>query len=239
MTQSISYHSATLVEETMQDDSKYFLNPFFRWMCTFVNYSTVSADLLHIFRCYKVGVKSSGEVIYWQHDLQGNCRGGKLMKYDNAGHRLKDYGAKWMHSLMHQSEFNLCQVPFGAHLLPSHPQNCTVVVVESEKTALIAAAYHVMYFNDEPRLPLFIATGGAGNLKNTLKYLKGRHVVIFPDEDQTIEWSKIASQYSSTFRSLAINITVRQMVIDGTLPPRSDYGDLLALKYGAFRVSIP
>lgn len=238
MTQSISYHSPSLVEETMQNDSNYFLNPFFMWMCTFVNDSTVSDNLLYIFHRYKVGMTSSGEVIYWQHDLQGNCRGGKLMKYDNTGHRLKNYGAKWMHSLMRQSDFNLSQVPFGLHLLPSHPQNCSVVVVESEKTALIAAAYHVLYINDQPRLPLFIATGGAGNLKNTLKYLKGRHVVIFPDEDQVIEWSKIASQYSSTFRSLSIDTTVRQMVIDGTLPPKSDYGDLLALKYGAFQMSI-
>ena len=238
MTQPISYHPASLVEESMQNIPDYYLSPFFMWMCTFVSYSTVCADLLNIFRRYKVGMKPTGEVIYWQHDLQGNCRGGKLMKYDNNGHRLKDYGAKWMHSLLRQPDFNLCQVPFGLHLLPSFPMDCSVAVVESEKTALLAAAYHTIYFNNESRLPLFIATGGAGNLKNTLKYLKGRHVVIFPDEDQMIEWSKIASQFAPSFRSLTIDTSVRQKVIDGTLPPKSDYGDLLAQKYGAFPVTI-
>lgn len=230
MNNEISFHPATLVDKSMQNTGNYYLNPLFEWMCLLASYTTAFMHLLPIFQRYKVGVTSNNEVIYWQHDLQGNCRGGKIMKYLSNGHRDKQYGAKWVHSALNLHDFNLCQVPFGLHLLPSFPSNCTIAVVESEKTALLAAAYNVVYLNNENRLPLFIATGGAGNLNNTLKYLKGRKVVIFPDEDQTIAWAKIASKHASSFRSLSIDSTVRQAVIDGILPPKSDLGDLLAIR---------
>lgn len=221
MNNNISFHPASLVNESMQNIANYYLNPLFEWLCTLASYTTVFKHILPIFQRNKVEVTPNDEVIYWQHDLQGNCRGGKIMRYHRNGHRDKQYGAKWVHSAMKLHDFNLCQVPFGLHLLPSFPLDTTVAVVESEKTALLATAYHVIYFNNEKRLPLFIATGGAGNLNNTLKYLKGRRVVIFPDEDQTIEWSKTASQHSSSFRSLAIDTTVKQYVINGMLPQKA------------------
>ena len=212
----------------MKKTAYYYINPLFLWMCSLARYITVFDDILNIFRRYKVGVTSDEKIIYWQHDLQGNCRAGKVMKYDYDGHRNKQYGAQWVHSLMHQHNFNLEQVPFGLHLLPSHPHDCTVAVVESEKTALMAAAYHVAYFKGESRLPLFISTGGAGNLLKTLHHLRGRKVVLFPDEDQSIAWAKIASQQRSLFRSIAIDSTVSKYVINGSLSSKSDYGDLLA-----------
>ena len=229
MNNNISYHSASVVDKSMGNITDYYLNPLFLWMCSLASYTTVFNHLLPIFVRYKVGVTPNGDVIYWQHDQQGNCRGGKVMKYHENGHRVKEYGARWMHSMLHIPNFNLCQVPFGAHLLPSHPHDLTVAVVESEKTALLAAAYHIKYLNGENRLPLFIATGGAGGLAATLKHLKGRKVVLFPDEGQMIEWSKIASKNRSLFRSITIDTTTRQYVIDGLLPPKSDYGDLLEL----------
>lgn len=229
--ENISFHPAALVELSMQDVDDYYRNSLFEWMCLLSDSDTIFENMLPIFRRYKVGVTPNNEVIYWQHDLQGNCRGGKLMRYNADGHRDKSYGARWVHSDLKVPDFNLSQVPFGLHLLPTMPPDNTVAVVESEKTALMAAAYHVVHFNNDTRLPLFIATGGAGNLAAALSHLKGRRVVIFPDEDQIIEWSNIASRHASSFRSIAIDTTVRQCVLAGLLPPKSDYGDLLALKY--------
>ena len=117
-----------------------------------------------------------------------------------------------------------------ATVAPSRPHRGSG---RERKNALLAAAYHIKYLNGENRLPLFIATGGAGGLAATLKHLKGRKVVLFPDEDQMIEWSKIASKNRSLFRSITIDTTTRQYVIDGLLPPKSDYGDLLELIHNA------
>ncbi len=196
-------------------------------MCSLANYTDIFKHLLPIFHRYKVGVTSDEKVIYWQHDVEGKCRAGKVMKYHENGHRVKEFGARWIHSTLRLPDFNLSQVPFGLHLLPSHPLNATVAVVKSEKTALLAATYNVRHLNGDLKLPLFIATGGTGNLVNTLRYLKGRKVVLFPDEDQTIEWARIASRHRSWFRSITIDSTVRQAVAAGLLPPKSDYGDLI------------
>ena len=226
-----STHQASEVNKSMQNETNYYLNPLFQWMCSFSTNTQVIKSMLSLFCRYRVGVTPDEKVIYWQHDIEGKCRAGKVMKYDHRGHRDKQYGAQWMHTLNHLDDFNLSQVPFGLHLLAKHPFDTSVVVVESEKTALLAAAYHVECLNGDSRLPLFIATGGAGNLKNTLQYLKGRKVIIMPDEDQSVEWAKIASQHRSSMRSVTIDTTVRQYVIDGILPPKSDYGDLLTLVY--------
>ena len=63
---------------------------------------------------------------------------------------------------------------FGEHLLPLHPAR-TVMLVESEKSALIASRFVPEY--------LWLATGGMQGCfnSNALQVLKGRDVVLFPD----------------------------------------------------------
>ena len=118
-------------------------------MCSLANYTDIFKHLLPIFHRYKVGVTSDEKVIYWQHDVEGKCRAGKVMKYHENGHRVKEFGARWIHSTLQLPDFNLSQVPFGLHLLPSHPLNATVAVVESEKTARLAATYNVRHLNGD------------------------------------------------------------------------------------------
>ena len=57
---------------------------------------------------YRLGVTKSGDVIFFQIDVHGRCRTGKVMKYDpESGHRIKDenIGGRviWVHSLMKRS----------------------------------------------------------------------------------------------------------------------------------------
>lgn len=73
---------------------------------------------------------------------------------------------------------------FGEHLVVGN--NRTVVIVESEKTAIILG---MMYINI-----VFIATGGASNLERLeWDFLNGRNVIVYPDKGVQ-EWFKIADQ---------------------------------------------
>ena len=135
-------------------------------------------------RDYQLGVTSMRDVIFFQLDLGGSCRTGKIMKYDpETGHRIKDENCpgriNWVHSLMKASgqlprEWELTQFLFGEHLLRQYPGK-VVALVESEKTAVICAGLM-------PRF-LWLATGGKSSVNERLLVLKGRRVVAFPDID--------------------------------------------------------
>lgn len=142
---------------------------------------------------YNLGVTRSRDVIYFQVDVKGNVRTGKIMKYNpQTGKRIKDpdtpFKINWVHSLMKHSgqlpkDWELTQCLFGEHLLSDPQNNCkTVALVESEKTAVIASAIMPKY--------IWLATGGKSQLKpEKLSVLKGRKVIAFPDVDGYQEWS--------------------------------------------------
>jgi hypothetical protein len=136
-----------------------------------------------------------GANIFWQMDLNGNLRTGKVMLYDKeSGKRVKVPYDKidWVHSLLKKKgeikEFNLAQCFYGIHQINTNPKDKPVAIVESEKTAVIASVY----------LPEFIwiATGGKNGCKwlewQVNKDLKGRNVFLFPDINFYNAWSSNA-----------------------------------------------
>ena len=145
---------------------------------------------------YRLGVTSDGDVIFFQLDLQGRCRTGKIMKYNpQTGHRIKDpatpHRIDWVHSrLKHAGKlpasWTLTQCLFGEHLLSAHPDK-TVALVESEKTAVICAGILPKF--------LWLATGGKSQLGDKLLVLQGRKIVAFPDVDGFEVWSQKLSNY--------------------------------------------
>lgn len=147
---------------------------------------------------YQLGVTSKGDVIFFQLDINGSCRTGKIMKYNpETGHRIKDENCpgriNWVHSLMKSSgqlpqDWQLTQCLFGEHLLRQYP-NKVVALVESEKTAVICAGLM-------PRF-LWLATGGKSMINERLLILKGRKVVAFPDIDGYDEWQRKLADYTS------------------------------------------
>jgi len=98
-------------------------------------------------RKYKVGfsTKFDGDsTIFWQIAKDG-VRSGKIMQYTKFGKRKKSNGfsfTTWVHSEIYKENFELKQELFGLHLSHRHK---TIVVVESEKTALICD----MFFNNK------------------------------------------------------------------------------------------
>lgn len=140
---------------------------------------------------YHIGVTKAREVIYFQIDMQGRCRTGKIMKYDPAtGHRIKDENIpskiNWVHSILKHKgvlpqSWTLTQCIFGEHLLSKYP-NQKVALVESEKTAIICTALMPSY--------IWLATGGKAQLGDKLNVLHGREVIAFPDIDGFEEWQR-------------------------------------------------
>ncbi len=143
---------------------------------------------------YRLGVTKAGDVIFFQIDKDGNCRTGKIMKYDpETGHRIKDEQTKgritWAHSLLKYAnalprDWRLTQCLFGEHLLAEHPDK-PVALVESEKTAVICAAMMPEY--------IWLATGGKSQFNERLNVLQERDIVAFPDVDGFDTWTEKAA----------------------------------------------
>ena len=148
-----------------------FNNPLFIFFKSYFDESTI----VKIWNLYEVKTeKLNGEylTIFPQLDLEFNLRTIKKMKYNSqTGKRSKSF-FQWYNP----KKSNLKQCLFGLHLL-IHPEfkKSKIVIVESEKTALLG----MLYFKSKY---LFLATGGLMNLtKEKLKPLENREVILIPD----------------------------------------------------------
>lgn len=143
-----------------------------------------SEQVLRVYDDYLIGATRKGNVIFWQIDHKGQVHGGHIMQYRIDGHRNGFQG--WTHIPLIKvgllpPDWQLYQCLFGQHLLSKCPDT-HVCLVESEKTALIMAAYQPQY--------LWLATAGSGGLSaEKLECLKGRHVTLFPDSGCYEKWS--------------------------------------------------
>lgn len=141
--------------------------------------------------------KIKGAVIFWQKDIDGNIRTGKIMQYNpNTGKRIHEESnvINWEHKSLNKPDFHLKQCFYGEHLLKDNKK--TVAIVESEKSCIIASVYF-------PEL-VWLASGGKDGLNvNKCKVLKGRTVILFPDISKPTEkvksfklWTSKAKEFS-------------------------------------------
>ena len=143
---------------------------------------------------YYVSSTADGRTIFWQIDAECRIRTGKVMAFDIAsGRRKHTPGAvDWVHSILKREgtlpeDWELTQCLYGEHLLALQP-TAAVALVESCKTAHVGYALF-------PRM-LWLATGSLQGLTTErLRPLKGRRVVLFPDQGKGYAiWSeRIAS----------------------------------------------
>ncbi len=169
-----------LMEQTLHG---YSVNPLYRYISTVFG----KEETERLFALYKVGTskKWDGSTIFWQIDIDGKVRTGKIMKYDaKTGHRTKEPHSMvtWVHSEMKISNFTLRQCFFGEHLLTDTPKSKTIAIVESEKTSIIATHFISDF--------VWLATGGMNGCfnKEAVNVLKGREVILVPDLGATDKW---------------------------------------------------
>jgi hypothetical protein len=141
-------------------------------------------------KMYGIGASMQGFVIFWQRDIEGRVRAGKIMDYDVVtGKRRKYAGAiGWIHAIMRREgelpeDWELTQCLYGEHLLKEHPDKI-VAVVEAYKTAHVGAILM-------PDM-VWVATDSMTSLGvEMLGPLAGRSVVLFPDEGRGYrEWQQ-------------------------------------------------
>lgn len=171
------------------EQSYSYKSSFVEFLCSILS----EADIKQIVEKYSLGATKGREVIFWQIDISGNVRTGKIIQYNTAtGKRVKgksNLDVDWIHKRLERSkklnDYNLIQCFFGEHLLRLYP-DATVAIVEGEKTAAIASVL----------IPDFVwlAAGGVEGLKNVNKssVLKGRRVVLYPDLSKKKEGLKTA-----------------------------------------------
>ena len=204
---STSFINEEIVTATLRH---YNINPLFQYFCKVFGYE----ESLYLFKRYRIGTASvwNGSTIFWQTDINGKVRTGKIMDYNPLnGRRIKIPNNKinWAHSILKIPDFNLKQCFFGEHLLKDSTKS--VAIVESEKTALITAHYMPEY--------LWLATGGKHGCFNSesIKVLSCRRILLVPDLNAYQNWKAKESMFRkigcevNTFKFLEDNANQEQI----------------------------
>ena len=181
-----SYIDTEIFQRTLKNYDK---NNLLIYLSSFFDVKQIN----RITNMYNIGTSSrwnGGTTIFWEVDVNGLVRTGKLIKYSNDGHRIKGKN-NWVHSVLNINDFNLKQCLFGEHLINKFPDK-DIAIVESEKTAIIASIF-------QPSL-IWLASGGAEGINTEkVKPLEGRNVILFPDTsmDSRIyqKWNEKAKQF--------------------------------------------
>ena len=153
-------------------------------------------------------------------DINNDFVSAKIISYNSVtGKRIKNH-ENWFHSyntilkeLNVQKQSKSISCFYGEHLLNGN--NKPVVIFEAEKTATIYAEY----FKDI----VFLATGGASNLKNKdWSFIQNRDVYLFPDNGVST-WFDIAEK-----RNWYIDTIIKNKGSKG-----SDAADYIGTEIGA------
>lgn len=167
---------------------------------------------------YRIGTHHHwrGSTVYWYINKAQQPCSGKVMQYNpTTGKRVKEpYNhVTWMHSLLDMEGFVRQPCFFGEHLLVNTV--LPVSIVESEKTALVAAHY----------LPgsIWLATGGLSslNIEHCRRVLRGRKLTLFPDAGAYDKWQPIAAQLP--------NCNISRMIEYYHSLPGDDLADMLVV----------
>ncbi len=213
-----SYISEKIVRASL---SHYDRNPLYRYLCGVFG----TEETLRLFNRYRIGTsaKWGGSTVFWQTDESGKVRTGKIMLYNpTTGRRVKEPQARvsWAHAELRLPDFNLRQYLFGQHLLPLYSDR-TVFLVESEKSAVIAAHYM-------PDI-LWLATGGKHGCFNvrTVEALRGRDVILLPDLGATGAWKEKPPMLKPICRSVVVSMLLEDMATDEQRSQGLDIADFL------------
>lgn len=216
--QQPSFIDSRLMEESMIGIEQ---TPLFSFLSKMIG----EAETIRLFRLYNVGASKllGVSTIFWQVDINRHVRTGKLMRYGIDGHRVKKNGLvsfQWMHRLIAQSDFNLVQCFFGEHLLKVMP--CAkVMIVESEKSAIIASHFYPYY--------VWLASGGSSGCLNPTasRVLRGREVWLIPDLDAEEYWRAKLPMLRSITPTVGLSNCISRLATEEQRAAKLDIADFL------------
>ena len=207
---------------------RYDINPLYRYFTKVMGKENVDK----LFSLYRVGTSKrwGGATVFWQTDRDGNVRAGKIMGYDAVtGHRIKEpfNHVSWVHSVRKVQDFRMKQCLFGEHLLSDSSAVMSakpVAIVESEKTALVAAHFVPDF--------IWLATGGTHGCFNreAIQVLEGREVILFPDLKATDEWRQRLPMLESVCRRTTCSDLLERIATDEQRSQGLDIADFLLME---------
>lgn len=195
---------AEVVHQSLNAPTKSIL---FEFLCQLFNEETA----VRLEKTYHLGTSHywPRSTVFWQIDCDQVVRGGKIIQYRIKPNQLFSVGINcsrvkenippvyWVHSLMRLKDYKLKQCFFGEHLLKS--SNKTVCLVESEKTAVIAAGYRPNY--------LWLATGGAGGLdERKMLVFSNKKVIIWPDLGMFDRWRTFTKELQGRIPGCTLSV---------------------------------
>ncbi len=189
-------------------------NIFFRYLVQLLGND--KAEELCTWYCVGTSKHWQGACVFWYVDHFGRVTRGKVMQYDQTGHRVKGC-TNSVHSLM-----KLGKLP-GLHLYGLHlvrlDNTLPVAIVESEKSAILAAGYLKGF--------LWMATGSLSTLTaERLEPLQGREIILFPDGGAFEKWQEKAESLSRTV-NIRCSDVLEQSLTDQQREAGYDIGDLV------------
>ena len=215
-----SYIPADLMRKTL---SHYGINPLYQFLCKTIGKEGANKQIER----YMVGTvkKWGGAAVYWQVDIEGYVRAGKMMGYNpKDGHRIKEPHPQvsWAHSELKLPDFNLKQCLFGEHLLAT--SSATIMLVESEKTCLIASHFMPDF--------LWLATGGKNGCFNedAMQVLRGRDVILMPDLGAIEKWNDKSKILEPICKSVTISDVLEQTATAEQHKAGLDISDFLLMQ---------
>lgn len=167
---------------------------------------------------YCVGTSSryGGSTVFWQFDQYGKVRSGQIIGYDSATGKRDHNKQNWVHSVMSDKypNFDLRQCFFGSHLIRKADRIFDALNKEREAMNISGKAEPIIWLMESPKAALILAialmwggcnytfvpmaTCGCGGINLTPEavrdtydkhqILKGRKVVLFPDQGKFDEW---------------------------------------------------
>lgn len=193
---------------------------FVRFLCDYFPKDKIQ----NVVEDYALGATKKKGVIFWQIDINGKIRTGKIMQYNpRTGKRIKNRSGaiNWVHNKLKYNNpdyanFNLCQCYFGEHLLRLYPDK-PVAIVEAEKTAIITSMIIPQYN--------WLATGNLNGLNmEKSRVLENRDIVLYPDAGCYEKWRKKMQQIKN---EIFCHITISNLIeIHATLKQKEAGYDL-------------
>lgn len=173
-------------------------------------------NVAKVFNEYHIGATKARQVIFWQIDTQGNVHDGKIMAYEPDGHRSHGQFPDFVSSRLRKEQkvprgYYTDKVFFGLHLVKDCDPRA-VIIVESEKTALLGAIIQPQH--------LWLATGGCAYLnKERIESLLGHRLVLIPDSGMYDKWKQVMEFTEGL--DYSISQAMEQY------PPNTDIADVL------------
>lgn len=185
-----------------------------------------------------------GAAVFWLIDANGRIRDGKIMGYNpTTGKRIKHPYPQInnAHTQLYpdvKREWRPCM--FGTHLAAA-AKDKEIWIFESEKAALICALAFE-WLGCWMAIP--VAVGGCSALNpkervwrdqlSRLEFLRGRDIVLFPDEGMYLQWSsKLSGFHDKCGRVLLSTVTRKDRIaqkVDCEINPGEGFDDLI-LRY--------